>query len=326
MSGRLLDELIAVTRNSKPRDTGLTIAFDYFSPVEDELLEQTSEYIDIVKFGLSTPLLVEKSKLVERINRYHDLGVKVMSSGTLIEIAVQRNIAPQVLDRLRALGFDMIEISESAGAILLETKRQILDEISRLSLDYIFEVVSKDSRRAKSSASIISRVQEAFELKSEKVIVELNEEDGVGGPYASREGMPWEMLNEIAGRFGPPKLIFKATQAPQRTALILEFGPSVNLAGVSINEILALEMHRLGLTTETLGLSRPVQNVEGSPASKFVYHLIRAERPIDQATLIARSGLPKRTVQGALNYLVNKGVVRTVSEHSDMRRHKYALS
>ena len=325
MSGRLLDELIAVTRNSKPRDTGLTVAFDYFSPVEDELLEQTSEYIDIVKFGLSTPLLVEKSKLVERISRYHDLGVKVMSSGTLIEIAVQRNIAPQVLDRLRALGFDMIEISESAGAILLETKRQILDEISRLSLDYVFEVVWKDSRRAKSSASMISRVQEAFELKSERVIVELNEEDGVGGPYASREGMPWEMLNEIAGRFGPPKLIFKATQAPQRTALILEFGPSVNLAGVSINEILALEMHRLGLTPETLGLSRPVQNVEGSPASKFVYHLIRAEHPIDQATLIARSGLPKRTVQGALNYLVGKGLVRTVSEPSDMRRHKYAL-
>jgi phosphosulfolactate synthase len=326
LSGRLLDELTAVVRNSKPRDTGLTIAYDSFGPVEDGLLEQTSEYMDLVKFGLSTPLLVEKSKLVEKISRYHDLGVKVVSGGTLIEIAVQRNIIPQVLERLRALGFDVVEISESAGAMQLETKRQILDEISKLSLDYIFEVGWKDSRREKSSASMISRVQEAFELKSEKVIVELREEDGVSGPYTSREGMPWEMLNEIAGRFGPPNLIFKATQAPQRTALILEFGPSVNLAGVSINEILTLEMQRLGLTAETLGLSRPVQDVEGSPASKFVYHLIRAEHPIDQTTLIARSGLPKRTVQGALNYLVNKGLVRTVSEPSDMRRHKYALS
>ena len=61
------------------------------------------------------------------------------------------------------------------------------------------------------------------------------------------------------------------------------------------------------------------------PALIGVFSQTEAEHPIDQATLIARSGLPKRTVQGALNYLVGKGLVRTVSEPSDMRRHKYAL-
>jgi len=59
MSGRLLDELITATRSSKPRDTGVTIASDSFSPIEDEVLEQTAEYIDYVKFGLSAPLLIE---------------------------------------------------------------------------------------------------------------------------------------------------------------------------------------------------------------------------------------------------------------------------
>src|SRR5437870_3019331 len=214
MNGRLLDELITATRSSKPRDTGLTIASDSFSPIEDEVLEQTAEYIDFVKFGLSTPLLIEKSKLLERVSRYHALGLSVVSGGTLIE---------------------------------------------------------------------------------------------------------------IAGRFGPPNLIFKATQTSQRTGLILEFGPAVNLAGVPVNEILTLEMQRLGLTPETLGLSRPVEDDAGSPASKFVYHLIKSEHPIDQTTLILRSGLPKRTVQGALSYLVNKGLVRVVSESSDMRKHKFTL-
>ena len=325
MNGRLLDELITATRSSKPRDTGLTIASDSFSPIEDEVLEQTAEYIDYVKFGLSTPLLIEKSKLLERVSRYHDLGISVVGGGTLIEIAVQRGITLQMLERLRALGFDMIEISESAGVIPLERKGQILDEISKLSMDYIFEVTWKDSERAKSPASVFSKVQEAFDLKSDKVIVELREEDTSGRPYAARDGMPWDMLNEIAGRFGPPNLIFKATQTSQRTGLILEFGPAVNLAGVPVNEILTLEMLRLGLTPETLGLSRPVEDDAGSPASKFVYHLIKAEHPIDQTTLILRSGLPKRTVQGALSYLVNKGLVRVVSESSDMRKHKFTL-
>src|SRR3989454_6525120 len=157
MNGRLLDELITATRSSKPRDTGLTIASDSFSPIEDEVLEQTAEYIDYVKFGLSAPLLIEKSKLLERVSRYHDLGISVVSGGTLIEIAVQRGITLQMLERLSALGFDMIEISESAGGITLGKEGPILDEISKLSMGYIFVVTWKDSGREKSPASMFSQ-------------------------------------------------------------------------------------------------------------------------------------------------------------------------
>ena len=97
----------------------------------------------------------------------------------------------------------------------------------------------------------------------------------------------------------------------------------MNIAGVPIDDVMPLEMHRLGLTVETLGVSPPVQNVQGSPAAKFVYHLIKAEHPIDQPALIQRSGLPKRTLQAALSYLVDNGLVREVSDMSDLRRHKY---
>src|SRR5437660_1622768 len=117
MSGRLLDELITATRSSKPRDTGLTIASDSFSPLEDEVLEQTAEYIDFVKFGLSTPLLIEKSKLLERVSRYHDLGINVVSGGTLIEIAGQRGMTLQRLERHRALATDRPDFGIWAGGV-----------------------------------------------------------------------------------------------------------------------------------------------------------------------------------------------------------------
>lgn len=42
----------------------MTIAYDSFRPVEDELIEQTSEHIDLVKFGLSTPLILAERKRV----------------------------------------------------------------------------------------------------------------------------------------------------------------------------------------------------------------------------------------------------------------------
>jgi phosphosulfolactate synthase len=326
MSGRLLDELIEAAREGKPRDNGLTIASDHPGSIDDELLEQTADCVDYIKIGLSTPLIVQRSKLLERIRRYHDLGIRVMSGGTLIEVAVQKGIVSQVLESLGELGFDMIEVSEFAGDIPFETKQGLLSGIMKFSMEYIFEVGRRrDKPTTSSGRMIITKIQEAFELKSRKVIVELPMDSRGAGLYDAREEIAWDSLNEIVGKFGPSNLVFKAPRMSQRTALILKLGPTVNLAGISLDEIPTLEMQRLGLTTETLGLSRPSQKVEGSPAAKFVYHLIKTEHPIDLATLTQRSGLPKRTVQGALSYLVKAGVVREVADTSDMRKHRYTL-
>ncbi len=313
---------LALEREGKPRDKGLTFATDRLETLNKELLEQTSEYVDYVKIGLSYPLLLDRSKLIERIRYYHDIGIKVQSGGTLVQVAYKKKILSQVLDRLHSLGFDTVEISESATDIPTEVKEEIVNTLKRLSMDYVFEVGKNDPGHQPPVTYLISKIQEALEFKSPKVIIEGGNGRGVG-VYESQGEIVWDSLNEIVGRFGPPNLVFEAPLEPQRTSLILEFGPNVNIASVIIDDVLPLEMQRLGLTTETLGVSPPVQNVQGSPAAKFVYHLIKAEHPIDQPTLIQRSGLPKRTLQAALSYLVESGLVREVSDMSDLRRHKY---
>ena len=323
MSDRPRSELAPLSREGKPRDKGITIVSDTFGPLDRELLSTSSEFIDYVKLGQSLPLLIERSRLLERIRFYHDLGIRVMSGGTLIQAALKKKVLNQTLEKLRSVGFDLVEISESAGDIPSETKRDILSSITKLSMDYFFEVGRKDPRHTLSTAYMISKIQEAFELKSPKVVIEAGLEGAGVGFYDANGEVSWDSLNEIVGRFGPPSLIFEAPRVAQRTSLILEFGPNVNLGSILMSEILLLEMQRLGLTTETLGVSPSAQNVEGSPAAKFIYHLIRSEHPIDQATLIQRSGLPKRTLQAALSYLVEKGFVREISDLSDLRRHKY---
>lgn len=315
--------LPTIGREGKPRDKGLTFATDDFAQLSKDLLEQAAEFIDYAKIGQSLPLIVERSKLIERIRYYHDLGMKVMSGGTLIQVAYKKRIVSQVLERLRSLGFDTIEISESATDIPRETKEAMISAVQKLSMDYVFEVGKKDPGHAAPTTYLISKIEEAIELKSSKVIIEAGDGGRGVGIYDPAGGISWDALNEIVGRFGPPNLVFEAPHVEQRSALILEFGPGVNLASVPVDGVLLLEMQRQGLTTETLGVSPPVQNVQGSPASKFVYHLIKTEHPIDQAALIQKSGLPKRTLQAALSYLVEKGLVREISDMSDLRRHKY---
>jgi len=318
----LTNNLPQLAREGKPRDRGLTIASDDFKILDKAMLEQSAEFLDSVKIGKSLPLIVDRAKLVDRIRYYHDLGIHVQSGGTLIQVAYKKKIIPQVLERLRSLGFDIVEISESATDIPREAKEELLNAIRKLSMGYVFEVGKKEPGRLAPVSHILSKIEEALEFKSPQVVMEAGSGYGVGIFNSSGE-VVWDALNEIVGRFGPPKLVFEAPLESQRIALTLEFGPNVNLAGFSVDDVLSLEMQRLGLTTETLGVSHPVQSVQGSPASKFVYHLIKSEHPVDQQALIQKSGLPKRTLQAALSYLVEEGFVREVPDMSDLRRHKY---
>jgi phosphosulfolactate synthase len=313
------------SREGKPRDKGLTVANDLFAPFNKDSVKDASEYIDSVKIGLSLPLFLEKSKLVERVRFYHDLGIRVSSGGTLVQVALKKNFLTQALERLRALSFDTVEISESALNIPTETKWRIIEAIEKNSMDYVIEVGNKNSPMPLDH--FVAKIQEAFDLKSKKVVIEAGERGEGVGFYDSEGRIEWETLNEIVGHFGPPNLIFEAPTNQQRLSLILEFGPNVNLASVDLDNILPLEMHRLGLTSESLGIS-PVSRTpeEGSPAAKFVYYIIKSEHPIDQSTLIKKSSLPKRTLQGALTYLVKEGFVRQVGDLNDLRKHKYTVA
>jgi phosphosulfolactate synthase len=312
-----------IGREGKPRDKGLTIVSDSLEPIEKGFLEQLAESIDYVKIGLSLPLVLDRNFLREKVRNYHDSGIKVMSGGTLLQVAIRKNILSQVLENLKSLGFDMVEISESAFEIPQELKKEITAKIDSLSMEYLFEVGTKDPKNSISASHIISKIEEAFSLKANKVVIEAGDGRGVG-IYDSNGNTSWDLLNDLVGKFGPPNLIFEAPIKSQRTNLILEFGPGVNIASVHLDEVIYLEMQRLGLTTETLGLSPSLRNVEGSPAVKFVYHLIKTEHPIDQTVLMQKSGLPKRTLQAALSYLIEQGAIRELSDMSDLRKHKYS--
>jgi phosphosulfolactate synthase len=322
LSEKLKSSLPVFAREAKPRDKGLTIISDFLiAPLERRVLDLTADYFDYAKIGQSLPLIADRSVLLERIRYYHDYGIRVMSGGTLVQVALRKGLISETLERLRSLGFDDVEISELKSDIALEKKQEIIEIIESLSMDYVFEVGEKFQNT--NVASLVTKIEEAINLKSQKVVIDAGELGEGFGIFDQDGRIQWEILNEIVGRFGPPKLIFEAPKNQQRVGLILEFGPSVNLASVHLEDLPLLEMHRQGLTSETLGITPSVRNVEGSPSVKFVYHLIKSEHPIDQGALLQKSGLPKRTLQASLSYLVEKGLIREIADMQDLRKHKY---
>jgi phosphosulfolactate synthase (CoM biosynthesis protein A) len=322
MSERIAD-LVATPGHGKPRENGITIA-EMDRLANEKEVSDLAEYTDIVEFGAEALFLLPRSKLLQLVRQCHDGGIAVQSGGTVAEVANLKGAIPEVLDALESLGIDTITVGETMGRISADRKWNLIDHITSRSMKYVLEVRVDAPGARERRDQLLTRLREAESFKGKKVIVWASELDKA---TSSSELSPaaWEALNEAAGAIGPPSLVFRAPAAALRTSLVQEFGPDVNLAGVPLGDVLELQLQRSGLTTETFGFKGVTQNIEGSPAAKFVYHLVRTEHPIDQSDLVAKSGLPRRTVQAAIEFLVSGGLVREVHDQLDQRRRRYTL-
>lgn len=318
-------EGIAPVRGGKPRSTGLTVAVDSLDKLDLEQLAFAADYLDIVKIEGALPLLADRARMAERIRLYHDFEVRVSTGGMLLEVAVNKQQHHKVLDRAQSLGFDIVEVSESVVDMQPEQKQSIVENAGKLGLECILEVGRKDPRRQLTLQQSLNKIDEAFKLGSKKVVLE-GGGTGQTGIYLEDGQIRREWLDEVVGRFGPPNLLFEAPLVSQQVSLILEFGPDVNLGNIPLNGVLTLEARRLGLEWATMGVGRSKEELQASPAVKFVYHLIQSNQPMDQETLIDLSSLPKRTVQAALSVLVGERYVTELRDVNDARRKRYSVA
>ena len=120
-------------RPKKSREMGLTMVMDKgLSTIDAEgLMETSSEYIDIIKFGFGTSLLTQN--ISKKIKLYKKNNIKVYLGGTLFEAYVIRGMFNEYCDLIDKLELDTVEISD--GSINLE---------HNLKCDYIYRLSKKN--------------------------------------------------------------------------------------------------------------------------------------------------------------------------------------
>jgi MarR family. len=72
-------------------------------------------------------------------------------------------------------------------------------------------------------------------------------------------------------------------------------------------------------------MDKHMELFEGSPATKFVLHIIKNSIKIDQGSLISATGLSRRTVQNALTELIDSGLIQENTDIRDLRRKIYSF-
>jgi phosphosulfolactate synthase len=206
-------------------------------------------YVDLAKFGWGTALVT--SCLAEKIDVYKRNDIDVCLGGTLFELCYLRGELDRYEDLLTELGMTVVEISNGTLEIDEPVKLALIERFAA-HRRVVSEVGSKDAEAIVSPARWVEAIKAELDAGADKVILE-GRESGSAGMYRGTGEIRMGLIQEIldAG-IEPDRLVFEAPQKHQQVWLINTIGAEVNLANLSLTEVLSVETLRLGLRADTL--------------------------------------------------------------------------
>jgi phosphosulfolactate synthase len=250
-----VDFLALPGRSAKPRQRGITHVLDRgLSVAEVEgLIEVVGGAIDLVKLGWGTAVATEN--LDPKLAAYRRHGIAAVLGGSLTELAIAQDRLESLVGWVKELGLEHFEISD--GTIALEHERK-LELIRRLAEDFtvLSEVGSKDDTGAITPPYLwVEQMRQELAAGAWKVIAE-GRESGTAGIFRPTGEVREGLIGEIVHDIDPASILFDAPRKEQQVWFIRRFGPEVNLGNIPADEVLALETLRLGLRSDTMGVTR----------------------------------------------------------------------
>lgn len=238
------------TRTHKPRDVGITHILDKGLSVTEveSLLEVAAGYVDIVKFGWATSVVIEN--LAAKIQAFQRHGIDICCGGSLFEIAVQRNKVDDYVAFLKEHGFALVEISDGVIEIPAAEKLRYIERLAK-EFKVLSEVGSKDSKVVVAPYRWVNQIREELAAGAWKVVTE-GRESGTVGLYRGSGEIRTGLIEEIEVQIDATRLIFEAPQKAQQVWLVKHFGGNVNLGNIAPQEVISLETIRQGLRADTM--------------------------------------------------------------------------
>jgi phosphosulfolactate synthase len=335
--------------NVKPRKEGLTYTIDKLQVLDRENFEIISPFIDVVKIYGALPLLISDTTLAKKIKFYHDNGILVSTGSTITEYSLTERLFESFIIEAARIGFDIIEIGENNVDLKIEEKEKIVETVRSTGLRLHWKIGKKDPRHQLGTDKILEKIEETIRVTKPrinalingngnsidsrntatavfddpKIVIEANEGIGVG-IYDEKGAVKWGLVGAITSKYPPNRFIFEAPLETQQSALIAEFGQRVNLAEIHPNFVSSVELQRRGIVSKAAySISYLRKAPEGGPASKFIHYIIKTDHPIEQSDLVSLTHLPRRTVQSAIEYLKEQGLIIEKNSLEDARRKVY---
>lgn len=287
----MLDFFSLPTRSAKPRDVGVTHVIDKgmgLRQIED-LLDTSSEYIDIVKLGWGTGYVTQN--LVDKIKLYREAGLPVCFGGTLLEVAILQKRFDAFREMAQSVGVTHVEISNGVIDMSMKEKARYIREL-RKDFTVLSEVGSKDSEKIIPPFRWVELIQSDLDAGAWKVICEARESGTVGLYFGSGEARAG-LIDEIVAKVDPADLIFESPLKSQQVFMVQKLGAEVNLGNIATSEVIALETLRLGLRGDTMADFHDVKMWNKRRNAELEAEMPRPERRARKSKMVPKARLKR---------------------------------
>ncbi len=212
------------------------------------MLEVAGDLVDIVKLGWGTALVV--ANLKPKLALFRDAGIPVVLGGTLTELALRQGRVDGLIEWLRELGLNYVEVSDGTLPLEAATKTALIERLAG-EFTVLSEVGSKDAEFIMAPYVWVEEIERDLKAGAWKVIAEARE-SGTAGIYRATGEVRTGLIDEIVHAVNPEKIVFEAPLRQQQTWLIKRFGAECNLGNIAPEDVVALETLRLGLRSDTV--------------------------------------------------------------------------
>ncbi len=235
---------------SKPRNESITeVRGGYYSVVGlnymKDLFDDAAEYIDIFKFAGGTQRLLDRLLVKKKIKMCHENDIMVSTGGFTERVLVTitndgkfqmvANILEtfeKYLDEAKALGFDVVEISDGLikGKISLQTRIEMVKIAKRYGIKPKPEVSAAYGIKIGEKVNVDAKklIKEAKEFLANGAWKIMIESEGITENVGGEENWKKEVIFEIAKNLDIKKLMFEAADPEVFQWYVKNFGTNVN--------------------------------------------------------------------------------------------------
>jgi phosphosulfolactate synthase len=215
------------------------------------LLDVAGAHIDIFKVATGTARLFPRDHLIEKLELLRSREVRPFLGGQMQEYVLHTmgiEALPAHLDEARALGFDMIEISDNVVDLGEGGRARMIKMVQDAGLAPVGEV--GDKRAATDHEALVQEVKDVLATGAELAMIEGQELMPGGVPNEDLIMMLKDNVDVSRCMFelSTPRVGSTTVQIyAGKKFLVKTFGPDVNLGNVATDVVIETETTRLGL-------------------------------------------------------------------------------
>lgn len=248
-------DLPAGRSTEKPRKSGITMMMDWGLPMQhlEDVLQFCGRYVDLGKIVAGTARLYETETLQRKLALYRQYEVAPFLGGQFLEYVYGTQgwdgVEPYCKEA-RRLGFDAIEVSDNTVPLNDQERHRMIRIAVDCGLSVHGEVGSKETKQG--ADELVAQANVCFEAGCDEVLVEaaeLMEHGEIKHDLLQgiRDGLDMsKVLIELPGYW--IKGISTNDVFEMQKALVMTFGPDVNIANVQPDAVFGLEALRCGLS------------------------------------------------------------------------------